>query len=891
MIVELMTVRVIVFWSSVSCLQIMDDHPKPIGRTRGRAVRPAMPRKQAAKLVPLSTENEEAVSRNGSSTTSSGIESCSDICHDVRELDKQLSGLEIDLSKAAAPRTRTQDRPPRGGSAAVSERGKMRKNSRAKESLESTIWTKPNEMPSKRGNTGQSVRLHANYFRLLTVTNWQLYQYRVDFDPEEDRNVVKRRMLHDCKGALGGFLFDGTVLFTSTKYNPDPLVIFSTRPSDKQKIRITIRCVGVLEFGDYHYVHFFNLLVRLCLDKLKLQLVGRHYYDSLARINVDKHRLELWPGYVTSIRQHESELLLCTEVIHKVMRQDTVYTLLTECYGRNAGDYQKLFKQAVLGTIVLTDYNNKTYCVDDVDFSVTPASSFERDGVQITYMEYFLQKYELKIKHSMQPMLVTMPKQRERRRGQSTPIYLVPELCRMTGLSEVMRTNFTLMKDLADCTRLGPSQRMERLQHFNRRLHSNSLIAAELESWNMKMSENLVTLSGRILPRERVILGVSNGQDNIKCDAGPTNDWTKALRLTPMLKTLEVESWAVVVPTHLRRDVTQFVTTLRTAAYKMELMLPDATYRELPDDRMANYVEAIDSAILSCNPRLILIVLPNNRLDRYSAIKKKCCVEHAVPTQLILHKNLTSKNVMSIATKVAIQMNCKIGGAPWTVEIPLQRGMSIGALVASLDRPMSRYFSAVSYHRTGEELSNELSANICKALRKYMEYNKNCLPQRIVVYRDGVGEGQIPYVFQHEVALLKAKLQQIYGERECKMAFIIVTKRINTRLFYNGNNPLPGTVVDDVITLPERYDFFLVSQSVRQGTVSPTSYNVICDNLGLDPDKLQRLTYKLTHLYFNWSGTVRVPAPVQYSHKLAYLVGQALHKIPNSHLEELLYFL
>jgi len=43
------------------------------------------------------------------------------------------------------------------------------------------------------------------------------------------------------------------------------------------------------------------------------------------------------------------------------------------------------------------------------------------------------------------------------------------------------------------------------------------------------------------------------------------------------------------------------------------------------------------------------------------------------------------------------------------------------------------------------------------------------------------------------------------------------------------SNPPSGTVVDDVVTLPERYDFFLVSQSVRQGTVNPTSYNVIKD--------------------------------------------------------------
>ncbi len=49
-----------------------------------------------------------------------------------------------------------------------------------------------------------------------------------------------------------------------------------------------------------------------------------------------------------------------------------------------------------------------------------------------------------------------------------------------------------------------------------------------------------------------------------------------------------------------------------------------------------------------------------------------------------------------------------------------------------------------------------------------------------------------------------------------------------------------------------RYDFFLVSQSVRQGTVTPTHFNVIYDTTGLKPDHIQRLTYKLCHLYYNW---------------------------------------
>lgn len=59
------------------------------------------------------------------------------------------------------------------------------------------------------------------------------------------------------------------------------------------------------------------------------------------------------------------------------------------------------------------------------------------------------------------------------------------------------------------------------------------------------------------------------------------------------------------------------------------------------------------------------------------------------------------------------------------------------------------------------------------------------------------------------------------------------------------------------------YDFFLVPQSVRQGTVSPTHYIVVHDSANFSPDILQRLSFKLCFLYYNWPGTVRVPACCQ----------------------------
>ena len=77
------------------------------------------------------------------------------------------------------------------------------------------------------------------------------------------------------------------------------------------------------------------------------------------------------------------------------------------------------------------------------------------------------------------------------------------------------------------------------------------------------------------------------------------------------------------------------------------------------------------------------------------------------------------------------------------------------------------------------------------------------------------------------------------------------------------SNAPPGTIVDHAITRKEFYDFFLVSQHVRQGTVTPTHYIIVHDSTSFQVDHMQKLSYKLTHLYYNWPGTIRVPAPCQ----------------------------
>ena len=156
---------------------------------------------------------------------------------------------------------------------------------------------------------------------------------------------------------------------------------------------------------------------------------------------------------------------------------------------------------------------------------------------------------------------------------------------------------------------------------------------------------------------------------------------------------------------------------------------------------------------------------------------------------------------------------------------------------------------------------------------------------------------------------------------------LVVQKRGSTRFFYRNNgairNPPIGTVIDNTVTgrkvskliistrnsngnehspRLERYDnnnqevmkdFYLISQKSNQGTVSPSHFRILLNENEpyINDERLQILTYKLNHYYYNWPGQIRVPAPCHYAHKLAHLVGESLHQSHHLELNNNLFYL
>nr|QWT68870.1 piwi-like RNA-mediated gene silencing protein [Cyprinus carpio] len=723
---------------------------------------------------------------------------------------------------------------------------------------------------SKTGVSGTAIELRANFMRLLSRPLWALYQYHVDYKPPMESRRLRSALLFQHEETLGkAHTFDGAILFLPNKLHNTVwfqilklLIIsmalsealacgFDLVVSDKllylqetvlcsetrngEKVEITVTLTNELPPSSPVCLQFYNILFRRILRILNMQQIGRHYYNPDDPFNIPQHRLTIWPGFVTTILQYESSIMLCTDVSHKVLRSETVLDFM---------------------------YNNKTYRIDDIAWDHTPNNTFKKGDTEISFKNYFKTQYGLDITDGNQVLLVSHVK----RLGPSGlpppgPAMLVPEFCYLTDVQN------------------------------------------ELTTWGLSFENRLLSMNGRVLPSERIIQGGRAYEYNPW-----TADWTKEMRGLPLISCMSLDNWLMFY-TRRNADVAQsLLQTLNKVSGPMGIRMQRAIMIEY-EDRQESLLRALQQNVAR-ETQMVVVILPTNRKDKYDCVKKYLCVDCPTPSQCVVSRTISKPQaLMTVATKIALQMNCKMGGELWSVEIPLRQLMivgidcyhdtaagkrSIGALVASLNQGMSRWFSKCVLQNRGQEIIDALKGSLQAALKAYLKYN-NCLPSRIIVFRDGVGDGMLQSVVDYEVPQIMQSIKTMGQDYEPKLSVVVVKKRISSRFFarIDGKiaNPPPGTVIDTEVTRPEWYDFFIVSQAVRFGCVAPTHYNVVFDSSGLKPDHMQRLTYKLCHMYYNWQGIVRVPAPCQYAHKLAFLVGQSIHKEPNMNLDDFLYYL
>uniref|UniRef100_A0A8D1TSY2 Piwi like RNA-mediated gene silencing 4 n=1 Tax=Sus scrofa TaxID=9823 RepID=A0A8D1TSY2_PIG len=694
----------------------------------------------------------------------------------------------------------------------------------------------------KTGSSGIPVKLVTNLFNLDLPPDWQLYQYHVTYSPDIESRRLRIALLYSHRELSSkAKAFDGVILFLSQKLEAK-VTELSTETQRGETVTMTIVLTRELPASSPVCIQVFSIIFKKILKKLSMYQIGRNFYKPSEPVEIPQHKLSLWPGFAVSVSHFESRLLFSADVSYKILRNETVLEFMTDlCHKTGRSCFIETCEKELLGLIVLTRYNNKTYRIDDIDWSVKPTHTFQkRDGTETTYVDYYKQQYDITLSDLNQPVLVSRLKSKRNDDTEARMIHLIPELCFLTGLPGQATSDFQLMKAVAQETRLSPLGRQQRVARLADDIQRNKDARFELETWGLHFGCQM-SLTGRVVPSEKILM-----QDHI-CQPVSAADWSKDMRACKILSAQSLNKWLIIFSNRAESVTESFLNCLRRVGSPMGFKVD--------------------------HPKIIKV--QENPAAFLHAIQK-----HVDPEVQLVSTGLWVRSLASLS-----------GLRIWCCYELWCRSQTLRSFFFCV---YSRWFSRCILQRSTADIADCLKVFMTGALNRWYKHNHG-LPARIIVYRDGVGDGQLKTLIDYEVPQLLASVTDASSNTSPRLSVIVVRRRCTPRFLTESGrtleNPPLGTVVDLEATRPEWYDFYLISQVARQGTVNPTYYNVIYDDNGLKPDHMQRLTFKLCHLYYNWPGLISVPAPCQYARKLTFLVAQSIHKEPSLELANSLFYL
>ncbi|XP_009081854.1 PREDICTED: piwi-like protein 2, partial [Acanthisitta chloris] len=709
----------------------------------------------------------------------------------------------------------------------------------------------PGTKPVVKRNT---VQVGLNLVK-IHCQNEAVYQYHVTFSPEVEGRNTRFAMLKEQRAVTGDVTaFDGSILFLPILL-PQQVSLKALSRSTGEEISITIQLTKVLEPNSDLCIPFYNVVFRRVMKILSLSLVGRNFFEPAQATILQEHSLQIWPGYAVSIRKRDGGLFLMVDAIHKIICSESVLSVMRTIYSQRHTVFQEECAKQLVGAVVITRYNNHTYRVDDIAWDKSPKDSFTlASGKEITFLDYYRETYGITIRDVEQPLLIHRPKEKQMPKGKHCldMVLLVPELTFLMGLSDVQR-NSRVVKELTRKMVQSPRQHYTRLTNLLRRIRDTPDASQELEHWGLCLDVDIHRVQGHILPAERVNLGHRS--------FFPGNDlsWHKEVIKEVSISVISLHSWCLVYPKRLQHVVKDLLAAVSSTCGPLGMQVAQPMMQELRDDRVETYVKTIRSILGSQDKmQLLLCLIPNNRDDLYGAIKKLCCVQAPVPSQVITAQSLLSHpgKIRSVVQKVLLQVNCKLGGELWRVEIPLKQLMVVGmdihhsqsqgirsvvGFVASMNQILTKWYSRVVFQMPHQEIADSLRLCLAQALQHFYKLN-HTLPLRIVVYRDGVADSQLDTVLKYEIPQMQ-KSFEAFDNYHPSLVVMVVQKQINIS-FYNlmGTeflSPPAGTVIDHTITSSGWQDFFLLAHHSQQGCSIPTRYVCLWNTAQLSCEHLQ----------------------------------------------------
>lgn len=610
--------------------------------------------------------------------------------------------------------------------------------------------------------------------------------------------------------------------------------------------------------------------------------------------------LELWRGYYQSVRLGTRDLIVnvdCT--IGVVLPPKQLHSVCMEFLQlRNNRDLLNL-KSHLIGRLrlylkdvkVTVETENrgpktiKDFIPDVYEYK------FEKNGETISVGDHFVRTYNKQVPRGTLGVKLG--------RDGIFPVTVCTTVQQLyknrTGLSP------DVVRESLEFTPSDPARRLEEIQRGLTQLRypqSQFLVGA-----GITVDAEPIELPARLLPDPTIRF--QGGQAPPRNRRGVWDVMGKVLMEPGTLRTMAVVDFTGFPNLHA---IENFVQALMQGMSDRGIQGLPSKMPQLIRGNPQTFERVMKDAATIQNIQLLLVLLPESAAALYTNVKRFGDIEVGIVSQCVkwshrLSQNATAPNkrgaLDQYVNNLILKINLKIGGKNFYPDGTLRylrndkvptmilgadvshpgpgsRMPSVSALVASVDEYFLKYVASTRIQESRTEMIRNIKDMLNVVLHTFKDRN-GFLPGRLIMFRDGVSEGEFLTVQNEEVAQIKEALAEMYTGTKFpmpKLIFLVVGKRHHFRFFPKDNrsadrsgngNVQAGLLIDSVIRHPVYDDFYLQSQPGLKGTSRPSHYTVLVNEEGVKTQNLQELAYALCHCFSRATRSVKMPAPVYYA--------------------------
>lgn len=796
--------------------------------------------------------------------------------------------------------------------------------------------------------------VYTNSFKVERITeNKKYHQYDVSFEPEirqaGRRIEIFERLQNHTEPTLftpkviydgDAIAYSGRILAFGQSHTFE--VDMSDRGTSKRRFAVTLKRVdaSVIDFNDLRQfldgrlkqqtpkvivaINLLQLIVRQGPNLKYPNNIKSFFTKDAGRVTLGGG-LEAWKGFYQSVRPTHNQLLVNVDVTCGVLYQegrliDVALALLGQSHVRTlklqeaSPDFRKLksfFKGVFVGFTHLKGKKKKiSQFIPEAGYYKFQKGS---DGPEITVQQYYRETYNI---HLQYPEIIGVGFVRK------NEVTVIPlELCVVLPNQRYTRKlPQECTKKMVEFSSEKPQARMEAIMRGLSSSGPNTALdyrnSPYVQEAGLQISASPSAIDGQVLKTP----GMAYGQTNNL--VFPRNGGWNVLNQR-FHQPRDIKAWAVVDyslnKARARSNTERFVKMLVECCGQLGMSVSlTQVYKVGSQNVSQDLMNAGKEASFQTPPDLILVVLPSSAAEIRLAVKQFGDVHTGISTQCVREDKIARAN-NQYCNNVAMKINAKLGGVNAIPKAPaldklkeapfMIMGVDVGhpspgvmdqpsvaSLVFSFDMDASRYEALTCIQRPRLEIIEDLGSMVKTAVNLFGSRNKTP-PQRLILFRDGLSEGEYAQAAEREIQAIKDAMDALWTERKVNrpkplLTYIVVGKKHHVRFFpksqnegdKSGNCPA-GFVADKGVGNPMAQDFYLQSHGGLLGTSRPSHYIILEDeNFGRRLDILQNLSFCLCHAYARATRSVSIPAPVYYADIVCARAN--FHFNPNLHYDD-----